>query len=116
MHWVRRGAAGSGLLVAWAMALGFNFMGNGLRISFWGSSNASFPLPSLVINGEIASFFLNGQKQHKCLRIQITLQKILQKSLSALLVVAVYNAPPLWCQSGALPLDSLLLGEHVAVW
>ena len=62
MHWVRRGAAGSGLLVAWAMALGFNFMGNGLRISFWGSSTASFPLPSLVINGEIASFFLNGQK------------------------------------------------------
>ena len=27
-------AAGSGLLVAWEVALGFNFMGNGLRISF----------------------------------------------------------------------------------
>ena len=36
----REGAAGSGLLVAWAVALGFNFMGNGLRISFWGSSTA----------------------------------------------------------------------------
>ena len=56
------GAAGSGLLVAWAVALGFNFVGNGLRISFWGSSTASFPLPSLVINEEVASFFLDGQK------------------------------------------------------
>ena len=28
------GAAGSGLLVVWAVALGFNFVGNGLRISF----------------------------------------------------------------------------------
>ena len=28
------GAAGSRLLVGWAVALGFNFMGNGLRISF----------------------------------------------------------------------------------
>ena len=28
------GATGSGLLVAWAVAVGFNFMGNGLRISF----------------------------------------------------------------------------------
>ena len=36
------GVVGSGLLVAWAVALGFNFMGNGLRISFWGSSTASF--------------------------------------------------------------------------
>ena len=51
------GAAGSGLLVAWAVALGFNFVGNGLRISFWGSSTVSFPLPSLVNNGEIASFY-----------------------------------------------------------
>ena len=32
------GAVGSGLLVAWAVALGFNFVGSGLRISFWGSS------------------------------------------------------------------------------
>ena len=28
------GAAGSGLLGAWAVALGFNFVGNGLKISF----------------------------------------------------------------------------------
>ena len=28
------GAVGSGLLVAWAVALGFNFVGSGLRISF----------------------------------------------------------------------------------
>ena len=51
------GAAGSGLLVAWAVALGFNLIGNSLRISSWGSSTASFPLPSSVINGEIASLF-----------------------------------------------------------
>ena len=34
------GVVGSGLLVAWAVTLGFNFVGNGLRISFWGSSIA----------------------------------------------------------------------------
>ena len=34
MHWVREGAAGSGPFEAWAVALGFNFVGNGLRISF----------------------------------------------------------------------------------
>ena len=54
------GDAGSGLLVAWAVALGFNFMGNYLRISFWGSSTASFPLASSINNGEIASLFLDG--------------------------------------------------------
>ena len=52
----REGVAGSGLLVVWAVALGFNFVGNGLRISFWGSSTTSFPLLSSVSNGEIASF------------------------------------------------------------
>ena len=51
------GVGGSGLLVAWEVALGFNFVGSGLRISFWGSSIASFPLPSSVSNGEIASFY-----------------------------------------------------------
>ena len=51
------GAASSGLLVAWAVVLGFNFVGSGLRIGFWGSSTTSFPLPSSVSNGEIASFF-----------------------------------------------------------
>ena len=30
--------------------------GSGLRISFWGSFIASFPLPPSVSNGEIASF------------------------------------------------------------
>ena len=50
------GAVGSGLLVAWAVALGFNFVGNGLRISFLASSTTSFPLPSSVSNGDIASF------------------------------------------------------------
>ena len=50
------GAAGSGLLVAWAVTLGFNFVGSGLIIIFWGSSIASFPQPFSVINGEIASF------------------------------------------------------------
>ena len=57
----REGAAGSGLLVAWAMALGFNFMGIGRRIIFFGSSPASFPLPSSVSIGEITSFFSYGQ-------------------------------------------------------
>ena len=52
-----KGAASSGLLVAWAVTLGFNFVGNGLRISFWGSSTASFPLPSSVSNEEITSFY-----------------------------------------------------------
>ena len=50
------GVTGSGILVVWVMELGFNFMGNGLRISFWATSTASFPLHSSVNNGEIASF------------------------------------------------------------
>ena len=54
--WSREGAAGNGLLGAWAVELGFNFVGNGLRISLWGSSTTSFQLPSSVTNGEIASF------------------------------------------------------------
>ena len=41
-------AAGSGLLVAWAVALGSIFVGSGLRLGFWGSS--SFPLLSSVNN------------------------------------------------------------------
>ena len=49
------GAVGSGLLGAWAVALGSNFVGSGLGISFWGSSTTSFPLLSSVNNGEIAS-------------------------------------------------------------
>ena len=56
------------------------------------------------------------KQQHKCLRIQMTLQKIMQKSISALIIVVVYNAPPLWCQSGTLPLDSLPLDEHTTDW
>ena len=48
---------GSGLFVAWEVALGLNFVGSGLRISFCGSSTASFPLPSSFSNGEIASFY-----------------------------------------------------------
>ena len=50
------GAADSGLPVAWAVVLGFNFVGSGLRIGFWGSSTTSFPLPFSVSNEEIASF------------------------------------------------------------
>ena len=53
----REGAAGSGLLLAWAVVLGSNFVGSVLRIRFWGSSTASFPLPSSVNNGEIASSY-----------------------------------------------------------
>ena len=40
---------GSGLLVAWG-------------VGFWGSSPASFPLPSSLIKGRISSFLLYGPK------------------------------------------------------
>ena len=33
---------------------------SGLRIGFWGSFTTSFPLPSSISNGEIASFFSHG--------------------------------------------------------
>ena len=58
--WSRKGAAGSGLLVAWVVALGSNFVGTGLRLGFWGSSTASFPLLSSVNKGRISSSFLHG--------------------------------------------------------
>ena len=54
--WSREGDSDSGLLVAWAVELRFNFVGSGLTIGFWGSSTTSFPLPSSVNNREIASF------------------------------------------------------------
>ena len=54
------GVVGSGLLVAWAVALGSNFVGSGLRLSFWGSSTVSFPLPSPVNKGRISYFILHG--------------------------------------------------------
>ena len=58
--WSGKGAAGSGLLVAWAMALGSNFVGSGLRLGFWGSSTASFPLVSSVNKEMISSSLLHG--------------------------------------------------------
>ena len=58
--WSGEGADGSGLLVAWAVALGFNVFGSGLRISFWVSSTVSFLLPSLVNKGRISSSLLHG--------------------------------------------------------
>ena len=36
--------------------------------------------------------------------------------MGRLLHFVVYNAPPLWCQSGTLSLDSLSLGEHYVDW
>ena len=54
--WSVEGATGSGLLVAWAVVVGFNSVGNGFETSSWGSSTISFPLPSLVIKGRISSF------------------------------------------------------------
>ena len=39
-----------------------------------------------------------------------------QLTMGRLLHFAVYNAPPLWCQSGTLPLDSLPFSEHSADW
>ena len=65
--WSGEGAAGSGLLVAWAVVLGFNFVGSGLRLGFWGSS--SFPLLSSVNN--------DGQKSLQ-MSENSALQKILQ--------------------------------------
>ena len=46
--WSGEGAAGSGLLVAWAVVLGSIFVGSGLRLGFWGSSSS--PLLSSVNN------------------------------------------------------------------
>ena len=60
--WSGEGAAGSGLLVAWAVALGFKVFGSGLRISFWVSSTVSFLLPSSVNKGRIFSL-LHGYRQ-----------------------------------------------------
>ena len=42
-----RPGQGSGLLVPWA-------------VGFWGSSSASFPLPSSLIKGRISSSLLHG--------------------------------------------------------
>ena len=55
------GATGSGLLVDWAVAVGFNYVGNDFETSSWGSSTIYFPLLSSVCNGEIASFFSHKQ-------------------------------------------------------
>ena len=59
--WSVKGATGSGLLVAWAVAVGFNYVENGLRTCILGSSTASFPLPSSVIKGKIFSWFSLGK-------------------------------------------------------
>ena len=59
--WSVEGATGSGLLVAWAVAVGFNYVGNGFETSSWGSSTISFPLPSSVIKGRISSWFSLGK-------------------------------------------------------
>ena len=72
------GAAGSGLLVAWAVALGFNFVGNGLRISFGALPLLLFHCFPHSAMGRLLHSFSMDQNQCKCLRIQITLQKILQ--------------------------------------
>ena len=59
--WSVEGATGSGLLVAWAVAVRFNSVGNGFETSSWGSSTISFPLPSSVIKGKISSLFSIGK-------------------------------------------------------
>ena len=61
------GVIGNALLVAWAVAVGFNSMGNGFETSSLGSSTASFPLPSSVSIGEVSSFFSHGpHTTHNC--------------------------------------------------
>ena len=74
--WSVEGATGSGLLVAWAVAVGFNYVGNGFKTSFLGSSTSSFILPSLLIKGKISSWFSLGKKHHTYLRIKTILQTI----------------------------------------
>ena len=59
--WSVEGAIGSGLLVPWAVAVGFNSKGDDFEISSLGSSTASFPLPSLVSIGEV---FLSSPMAH----------------------------------------------------
>ena len=59
--WSVDGATGSGYLVAWALAVGFSFMGIGWRVSFCGSFPASIPLPSLVNTAMISSWFSLGK-------------------------------------------------------
>ena len=39
-----------------------------------------------------------------------------QSALGRFILFAVYIAPPLWCQSDTLLLDSLPLCEHAADW
>ena len=57
------GADRNGLLVAWAVALGFNFIGNGLRISFWGSDG-----PKVSVKN------LGGKLKPVCASIQVELR------------------------------------------
>ena len=59
--WSVERATGSGLLVAWAVAVGFNSMEKGFKTSSWGASTISFPLPSSVIKGRIFSWFSLGK-------------------------------------------------------
>ena len=59
--WSVEGATSSGLFVAWVVAVGFHYVGNGFETSSWGSSIISFPLPSLVIKGRISSWFSLGK-------------------------------------------------------
>ena len=59
--WSVEGVASCGLFVAWAVAVGFDSVGNGFETSFWGSSTISFPLPSSVIKGRISSWFFLGK-------------------------------------------------------
>ena len=58
--WSVEVAIGNGLLVAWAVAVGFISMGNGFETSSLGSSTASFPLPSSVNKAVISSSFSYG--------------------------------------------------------
>ena len=52
------GAAGSGLLVAWAVALGSNFVGSSLRIIFWGFFHCF--LPTTLLNQQGKDFFFSS--------------------------------------------------------
>ena len=79
------------------MAVGFNFVGNGLRTCFLGSYTVSFPRPSSVIKGRISSFFFLG-------KTTTHISEDSDNPLDNSGVAVVDTAPLPWCHFGTLPL------------
>ena len=84
------------------------------KLCFWGSSTTSFPLPSSVSNGEIASFFSHGQKAAPMFEDSDN-----PSEYSTTVSISYSCSCCLQCSSTVvsirhLPLDSLTLCEHSA--